>query len=127
MSKERLVHHIALGTPGVESLASFYERALGLERLAVHTHHDGKVRSIWLRAGDTVLMIERCSTPATSSHVPVVSGWSAVIFDAGADCIGLCASIENAGGKPDGETSATRYYRDPDGHRFGVSSFAFEF
>ena len=127
MSKERLVHHIALGTPRVEFLAQFYEEALGLERLAVHFDEDNTLRSIWLHAGHTVIMVERSAEPIKTDGSPVRPGWASVMFDAGADRIGLCQSVAAAGGHPDGQTDATSYFRDPDGHRFGVSSFAFEF
>jgi len=122
---ERPLHHIALGTPRVEAIADFYERCVGLERFKVHFESNGAVRSIWLRCGLTVVMVERTSTETRLEPMSLNNGWSTVVF--GGDFgVTVEESICDAGGTRDGHTEFTRYFRDPDGNRFGLSSFRFE-
>jgi len=98
---------------------------VGLERFKVHFEPDGAVRSIWLRCGVTVVMVERTSTETRLEPKTLNNGWSTVVF--GGDFgVSVEESICDAGGTADGQTQFTRYFRDPDGNRFGLSSFRFE-
>ena len=54
-----LLHHIALGARDVETVAAFYRRWFELEEITRHQQTDGSLRSIWLRLGGAILMVER--------------------------------------------------------------------
>src|SRR5689334_13680124 len=51
------IHHIAMRTRELARLEPFYARVLGLEVI----QRDG-TRSVWLRAGDTIVMLEEAET-----------------------------------------------------------------
>ena len=124
--KARPLHHIALGTSHVETLAQFYEQAVGLERFKIHHENDGRsIRSIWLRAGEVVVMIERTTEGERVARHSLISGWSTLVFSGTPDDAQLLA-IKEFGGKPEGQTDYTRYFRDPDGNRFGISHYDFD-
>ena len=124
--KARPLHHIALGSSQVETLAQFYEQAVGLEKFKVHHKNDGQsIRSIWLKSGDVVVMIERTTEGERLSSHPLVLGWSTLVFSGALDDAQL-VSIKELGGKPDGQTDYTHYFRDPEGNRFGLSRYDFD-
>jgi len=98
----------------VASLA-FYSGVLGLPEVR-RAEEDGLVRSIWVRAGDAVLMLEReikgTGPDAGSGHVLVLE-----VEDL-EDWVGR---LELAGRRPIARTASTLYIADPDGHRVGLS------
>jgi catechol 2,3-dioxygenase-like lactoylglutathione lyase family enzyme len=100
----------------VASLA-FYAGVLGLIEVRRH-HEDERVRSIWLRAGDAVVMLEReikgSGPGAGSGHVLVLEvdgleGWVGRLARAGHPLLE--------------RTASTVYVSDPDGHRVGLSAY----
>lgn len=114
------VHHIALRVEDPERAARLYGGFLGLEEVRRLEDASG-VRALWLRAGDTILMLERerrgRGEPAGSGHllafrVHDLARWS--------------ARIEQAGLTVDDRTEHTLFLRDPDGHRVGLSDYPFE-
>jgi catechol 2,3-dioxygenase-like lactoylglutathione lyase family enzyme len=94
---------------------AFYSGVLGLPEVR-RFEEDGHVRSIWLRAGECVLMLEReirGAGPATGSgHV--------VVLDV-ADPDDWIARLARAGCPLLDRTAATVYFADPDGHRVGLT------
>ena len=115
---ERLrIHHLALRVSDCERAAAFYSGVLGLPELR-RFEDAGRLRSIWLQAGDAVIMLElglRGRGPDQGSgHVLALSiddlhGWESRLAAAG---IGI-----------DDRTPHTLYVRDPDGHRVGLTVY----
>ena len=94
---------------------AFYSGALGLPEVRRFTD-DGRVRSIWVRAGDAVVMLEReikgAGPGGGSGHVLVLE------VD---DVESWIARLAAAGRHPIARTTSTVYYADPDGHRVGLT------
>ena len=102
------LHHLALLTPDPGRLAEFYGALLGVAPVR-RLEDDAGLRAVWLDLEGTLLMIERGE--ARGGCVPVFAAapgsseeWSArfPVTD---------------------RTAFTLYGRDPDGNRFGVSSW----
>jgi len=110
------IHHVAFRTRDLARLERFYVEVLGLPVSARHGD-----RSVWLAAGEGVLMLER----ALENEPPVTATSKELI----------AFSIEPEE-RPDREsklaraqvpiearTTFTLYIRDPDGRRVGLSSY----
>lgn len=111
------IHHVAIRVADPVSSLAFYSGVLGLPE--VHRlQEEGRVRSIWVRAGDTVLMLEReikgSGPSAGSGHVLVLE------VDDLEEWVGR---LERAGRRPTERTASTVYIADPDGHRVGLSVY----
>ena len=96
---------------------AFYAGVLGLPEVR-RFREPGGVRSIWVRAGDAVLMLERelkGSGPAAGSgHVLVLE----------VDDVDKWVVILERAGRPLLERTATTVYvADPDGHRVGLTVY----
>ncbi len=121
MTSPRL-HHLALRVADVARAAAFYEEVLGLRVHSVHREQDGALRAIWFcLGGGAVLMLERSlrgvGPDAGSAHVLALAvsdlaAWERRLFD-------LRVEITD-------RTLFTLFFRDPDGHRVGVSTFPVE-
>ena len=75
------------------------------------------MRSIWVRAGDAVLMLEReirAAARAPDRARPVL--------EAG-DLDDWLSRLERSGRRPIERTASTLYIADPDGHRVGLSVY----
>jgi glyoxylase I family protein len=115
---ERLsVHHLALRVADCERAAAFYTGVLGLPELR-RFDDGGGLRSIWLRAGDVVLMIERSlrgrGPDEGSGHLLALAVDSLPEWQ---------ARLDAAGVPVDDRTPFTLYVRDPDGHRVGLTVY----
>ena len=118
----RQLHHIALGARDVERVAAFYRDLLGLPEVVRHREPDGGLRSVWLDLGGPVLMIERTSEP-TRSVSGVGAGPFLIAFAMSPDQCDSCErALALAGVLIEARTEHTRYFRDPEGNRVGVSS-----
>lgn len=112
------LHHLALRTRDVATLARFYQEWFGLPVV-----RDASPRSLWLALeGDAVLMVEA----ADAGEPPIPEG--------SLELVALRVSVEQraalrarllAAGRLEAETAHTVYFRDPDGRRVGASSYAF--
>ena len=109
------LHHLALRVADCERAAGFYVGVLGLAEVR-RFEDSGRLRSIWVRAGDAVLMLETSlrgrGSDAGSAHV------LALAIDSLADWE---ARLLAAGVPVDDRTAHTLYMRDPDGHRVGLT------
>lgn len=110
------IHHLAFRTDDLDALEHFYARVLGL---SVIRRNAG--RSVWLDAGGSILMLERCgeSEPA----VPDGSMELVAFAIAPRDREGVAARLAGAGLRIESRTAYTLYVRDPDGRRIGLSSY----
>jgi hypothetical protein len=111
------IHHVALRVADCERAAAFYAGVLGLRELS-RFEEAGALRSIWLAAGDAVVMLERSlkvpGGPEGSGHllafaVEDLPEWERRLGDAG-------IVVRD-------RTANTLYVQDPDGHRVGLSVF----
>jgi catechol 2,3-dioxygenase-like lactoylglutathione lyase family enzyme len=114
------VHHLALRVADPERSMVFYAGLLGLPELR-RFQEGGAVRSIWLRAGETVVMLER----RLAGSGPEEGSGHLMAF-AVSDLAAWEGRLAAAGVTVEGRTAQTLYLRDPDGHRVGLSVFPFE-
>lgn len=115
------IHHLALRVSDPERAAAFYSGLLGLPELR-RNEEDGRLRSLWLRAGDAVLMLERRLAGTGQEHgsghllafaVEGLAAWERRLGDAGVPIVS--------------RSEHTLYVCDPDGHRVGLSDYPFAF
>ena len=111
------IHHVAIRVADPVASLAFYSGVLGLPEVR-RFQEEGRVRSIWVRAGDAVLMLEReikgSGPGAGSGHVLVLE------VDDLDDWLGRLA---RAGRRPIERTASTAYFADPDRHRVGLSVY----
>lgn len=115
------IHHLALRVTDLERARAFYSDLLGLPELRRQHDPAGSVRAIWLRAGGSVLMLERAlrgsGEPSGSGH----------LLAFGVDDLATWqARLARAQVPIDDRTPHTLYLRDPDGHRVGLSDHVFD-
>ncbi len=111
------IHHVAIRVADPVASLAFYSGLLGLPEVR-RFDEEGRVRSIWVRAGDAVLMLEReikgSGPSGGSGHVLVLE-----VEDL-EDWVG---HLERAGRPSIERTASTVYVADPDGHRVGLSVY----
>jgi len=110
------VHHIAFRTHNLPRLVAFYREAFGFA-----LEHDNGERSVWLRAGNAILMLERAEAgePLPSPH-----GMDFVAFAISpAERDTFERRFVANGAAIETKTDFTLYVRDPDGRRVGVSHY----
>lgn len=112
------LHHLAIKAADPERVAAFYRDVLGLPERARHPH------SVWLDCGDSILMIERASTPAgprpAFADDPPGLHLVALRIEA-ADANGWRQRLAAAGHPVVHATERTLYVQDPEGNRVGLS------
>lgn len=111
------IHHIALRVADCLRSTRFYEGVLGLPEVR-RQDEDGTVRSIWLQAGEAVLMVERSLRGGAES-----TGSGHLLCFGVQDLAEWEARLREHGIPIDDRTANTLYVRDPDGHRVGLSVF----
>lgn len=109
------VHHVAFRTDDLDALERFYANVIGL---VVTRRNEG--RSIWLEAGDTIVMLER--RDAGEPGVPIGSK-EMVAFAVTREMGNVRERLAKAGVEIEASTAYTLYVRDPDGRRIGLSSY----
>ena len=120
------LHHLALGTRDVESIARFYRDVLELRELTRHEHADGSLRSVWLDLGGALLMIE--SSDESPRRVAGVGAGPFLIAIAVSreEQSRLEGKLTSAGSVIESRTQWTSYARDPDGNRIALSAYPLE-
>ena len=110
------IHHLALRVADVERSLSFYSGVLGLGQ--IRRQVDQGLRSVWLKAGETILMLEGRLAGAGAN-----AGSGHLLAFAVDDLAGWQDRLAAAGIAIEGRTEHTLYVLDPDGHRVGLSDF----
>jgi glyoxylase I family protein len=113
------IHHVALLVSDCERSARFYVDVLGL-RETRRQPDGGGLRSVWLAAGDAVIMVERAMRGR-----PEAAGSGHLLCFAVDDLAAWERRLRDHGIAVEDRTPNTLYFSDPDGHRVGVSVFAF--
>jgi catechol 2,3-dioxygenase-like lactoylglutathione lyase family enzyme len=110
------VHHLAFRTRDLARLERFYTDLLGL-----HVARRDEERSVWLKAGSTILMLER----AGDEEPGVGAGSKELVAFAieQADAERWRRALGAAGVTIEDETGFTFYFRDPDGRRVALSHY----
>jgi catechol 2,3-dioxygenase-like lactoylglutathione lyase family enzyme len=117
------LHHVALGARDVASTALFYRDVLRLPELARHHDAAGELRSVWLDAAGTILMIEKTVEPERRVS-GVGAGPFLLAFEVTrAERGELERALEAAGAPIEARTEHTSYARDPEGNRVAVSHY----
>lgn len=109
------IHHLALRTRDLDRLEAFYTQ-LGFERVRVQPGY-----SVWLRAGDAVLMLEVAEHE--EPHL-VATSRELIAFAVNTEERARTETLLGTMGVAiEDRTEHTLYFRDPDGRRIGVSSY----
>lgn len=113
------LHHVAIKTPRVERLAEFYYRTLRLRKLGTNLFDDGGIRSVWLKAGKTIIMIERsCSKKAR------LNGAALIAFRIKKnERASWLRRLKKLRVKILSESSFSVYFSDPDGNPLALSHY----
>jgi catechol 2,3-dioxygenase-like lactoylglutathione lyase family enzyme len=111
------LHHLALRVADCARAAAFYTGVLGLPEVR-RSEEGGRLRAVWVKAGDTVLMLE------TSLRGRGSGEGSGHVLALAIDSLPAWEDRLRAAGVPvDDRTAHTLYVRDPDGHRVGLSTY----
>lgn len=114
------IHHVAIRVRDCLVSSAFYEGVMGGVEIR-RIEADGQIRAVWLRAGGTVLMLERAlrgsGHTGGSGHVLVFSTDDLAAAESRLRGIGVAVTDR---------TAATIYFDDPDGHRAGLSRYGFD-
>jgi catechol 2,3-dioxygenase-like lactoylglutathione lyase family enzyme len=110
------IHHVALRTRDIGRLSAFYCEVLAF---AISDRH--AARSVWLRAGDAIVMIEQADS-AEPEPAPGSMDMIAFCIDP-RDRANFEARFAAAGVVVEARTAYTLYVRDPDGRRVGLSHY----
>ena len=120
------VHHVAVKAKDPERTAAFYREVLRLSETDRHEDDRG-LRSVWLKASDTVLMIERSDTaqpgpaPAFDEDPPGLHLLALRIRPE--DRSAWIRELEARGHPVVQQTDYTLYVSDPEGNRVGLSTW----
>lgn len=110
------VHHIAFRTHDLPRLERFYVEVL---RFSVKTRLGQ--RSVWLDAGDAIVMLEKASEG--EPQIPPKSMEFVAFAIRYEERTPMLDRLEAHGIPIEHRTEYTIYFRDPDGRRVGVSCF----
>jgi catechol 2,3-dioxygenase-like lactoylglutathione lyase family enzyme len=111
------LHHVALRARDPSVTTDFYASVIGLPVV----RRDTERGSVWLDARGVVLMIEQ----AEAGEPPVPPHGKELLAFAIDDREAWRLRLEAAGVAIEAETAHTLYFRDPDGRRVAVSTYAF--
>jgi glyoxylase I family protein len=114
-----VIHHLALRVADLERSATFSPDLLGLP-VRRRLEDERGLRALWLDAGPVVLMLERELRGRGEA-----SGSGHLLALAVDDLESWGQRLRAAGVTVEDRTEHTLYFRDPDGHRVGLSVFAF--
>ncbi len=105
-------------TRDLARLEAFYAGLLGLEPIR------RAVGRVWLRAGDAILMLE--TADSSEPEIPANCKEFLAFAISANERPRWRNAIEQSGWQIEAETPHTLYFRDPDGRRVGLSSYALD-
>ena len=111
------LHHVALRVADCEASLALYSGVLGLRETRRSQGADG-VASVWVQAGEMVLMLERRLRGAGAE-----TGSGHLLAFAVDDLREWELKLAQAGVVVEDRTTHTLYLRDPDGHRLGLTTY----
>jgi glyoxylase I family protein len=114
------LHHVALRVADCEASLAFYSGLLGLPETRRKLAGD-RVESVWLRADETILMLERRLRGHGSDDD---GGTGHLLALAVEDLPEWERRLTQAGVAIEDRTMHTLYLRDPDGHRVGLTTYS---
>jgi glyoxylase I family protein len=118
------VHHLALGARNVARVSEFYQEVFELPETARHQYADGTLRSVWLSAEGTLLMIEFSDQPESAQAGSTRPGLFLIAFEVSAARRSLLEQrLEARGAHIERRTEFTSYTRDPEGNQVAISHF----
>jgi glyoxylase I family protein len=120
------LHHLALGTPNVDSLARFYSEVLELREVTRHQRADGSLRSVWLDLGGALLMVEQSEELPRRVNGIGAGPFLIALAASRAEQARLEAKLVAAGSPIESRSEWTIYSRDPDGNRIALSAYPVE-
>jgi len=109
---------VALRCADVERSLAFYAGLIGAETLRRNVAPDGSLRSVWVRAGDVILMLERQLAGAGATE-----GSGHLLAFAVDDLSDWERRLTAAGVVIDARSERSLYFRDPDGQRVAVTTY----
>ena len=117
-------HHIALGARNVERVAEFYSSMFEIDEDRRHLDGD-VVRSIWLRLGPVMLMIERSTEPMRYVDGIGAGPFLLALSVSPEQRTELESRLEAAGFPIESRSEFTSYTRDPEKNRVAFSCYSF--
>ncbi len=121
----RTLHHLAIKSQAPQALARFYFELFELPEVQRHTDAQG-LRSIWLQLGEMILMIERAGSPSLHeySFQDDPPGLHLIALKIESEEASVWRTrLENAGVTIESQSRFTLYFADPEGNRWGLSSW----
>ncbi len=120
------VHHVAIKALDILATVAFYVEVLGLTE--THRNVDDRgLRSVWLRCGEAIVMIERSDTGGkvpTRAFGDDPPGLHMLALSIPADAReAWSAKISEMGHRIVHETQYTLYVQDPEGNRVALSTW----
>lgn len=118
MTKECLIHHIALKVADLANLELFYTKILGLK--VIKRQLAGKeLRSVWFGCGPVVLMLEQATEGKKAGK-----GWHLVALQIDvSERLTWKKRLLDAGVMVTHETSYSLYFDDPEGNHLALSHY----
>lgn len=107
------IHHVALRTADPERLVAFYVDVLSLKVIRRQPH------GVWLALDGAVLMIEQAAPDEPAPDPASLRLLAFAVSEEERARIGARVEVED-------RTAFTWYFRDPDGRRLGISTYAFD-
>ena len=117
------IHHLALGACDVQRVAQFYTDVFGLLERARHHDPGGDLRSIWLEAQGTLLMVE-ATTQSPVRTEGIGAGFFLLAFEVSPVERGEVEQrLVQLGHIIEARSEYTSYCRDPEGNRIAISHY----
>jgi catechol 2,3-dioxygenase-like lactoylglutathione lyase family enzyme len=116
------VHHLAFRTQQLRKVVRFYCSVLGLAVVREQRLSNGTIRSVWLAADRTIVMIE--AAEIDEPRIPPRSNELVAFKVPKRDVARMRARLLRHRIRIEAETQHSCYFRDPDGRRVAFTTFS---